>query len=43
MRGAPVEADHILGDMIARGRSQGVDAPYLRAAYAQLSIYAAGL
>jgi 2-dehydropantoate 2-reductase len=43
MRGAPVEADHILGDMIARGHAHGVEAPYLRAAYAQLSIYSAGL
>jgi 2-dehydropantoate 2-reductase len=43
MRGAPVEADHILGDMIARGHAHGVDSPYLRAAYAQLSIYSAGL
>jgi 2-dehydropantoate 2-reductase len=43
MRGAPVEADNILGDMIARGHAHGVDAPYLRAAYAQLSIYSASL
>jgi 2-dehydropantoate 2-reductase len=43
MRGAPVEADHILGDMTARGRAHGVDARFLRAAYAQLSIYSASL
>ena len=43
MRGAPVEADHILGDMIARGRAHGVNAPLLQAAYAQLSIYSASL
>jgi 2-dehydropantoate 2-reductase len=38
-KGAPVEADHILGDMLARGRTHGVAAPILQAAYAQLSIY----
>jgi 2-dehydropantoate 2-reductase len=43
MKGAPVEADNILGDMIARGVAHGVEAPLLRAAYAQLSIYSAGL
>ena len=43
MRGAPVEADNILGDMIARGHAHGVQTPLLCAAYAQLSIYSAGL
>ena len=42
-RGLPVEADHILGDLVERGRRHGVEAPLLRAAYAQLSVYAAGL
>ncbi|WP_263380548.1 ketopantoate reductase family protein [Granulicella paludicola] len=42
MRGAPVEADHILGDMIARGAAKGVKTPLLKAAYAMLSVYAAG-
>ena len=37
MRGAPVEVDHILGDFLAR--SNGVDAPLLRAAFVQLSVY----
>jgi len=37
MRGAPVEVDHILGDLLAR--SNGVDAPLLRAAFVQLSVY----
>lgn len=37
---APVEADHILGDLLAR--AQGVDAPLLRAAYVQLKVYEAG-
>ena len=39
-KGAPVEADHILGDLLAR--AQGVDAPLLRAAYVQLKVYEAG-
>ncbi len=41
MRGAPVEADHILGDLLVRAAAQGVDTPLLTAAYAQLSVYAA--
>lgn len=41
MRGAPVEADHILGDMIARGRTHSVAAPLLTAAHALLSVYSA--
>lgn len=40
---APVEADQILGDMLARGDRHGLSLPLLRAAYAQLSIYMAGL
>lgn len=39
-KGAPVEADHILGDLLAR--AQGVDTPLLRAAYVQLKVYEAG-
>jgi 2-dehydropantoate 2-reductase len=42
-KGAPVEADHILGDMLARGRAHGVSTPLLQAAYAQLSVYSAAL
>jgi len=41
-KGEPVEADHILGDLLARGRAHGVPAPLVTAAYAQLSVYAAG-
>jgi 2-dehydropantoate 2-reductase len=41
MRGAPVEADHILGDLLALAK--GIDAPLLRAAYVQLSVYSASL
>jgi len=42
-KGARVEADQILGDLLERGRRHGVEAPLLRAAYAQLSVYSAGL
>lgn len=37
--GGKVEADHILGDLIARGTAQGLNSPLLRAAYASLKIY----
>jgi 2-dehydropantoate 2-reductase len=40
-RGGPIEADHILGDLIRRGHDHGVAAPLLTAAYAQLSVYSA--
>jgi 2-dehydropantoate 2-reductase len=40
-KGAAVEADHILGDMIARGRTHGIASPLLSAAYAQLAVYSA--
>ncbi len=42
-RGLRVEGDHILGDLVERGRRHGVEAPLLRAAYAQLSVYSSGL
>jgi 2-dehydropantoate 2-reductase len=38
-KGAPVEADHVLGDLLARGEAHGVSAPLLRAAYVQLKVY----
>jgi 2-dehydropantoate 2-reductase len=37
--GKPVEADHIVGDLLARGQSLGVVTPLLDAAYTNLSIY----
>jgi 2-dehydropantoate 2-reductase len=43
IKGAPVEANHILGDMLARGRAHVISSPLLQAAYAQLSVYSAGL
>src|SRR5258708_36743664 len=37
--GAPVEADHIVGDMIARGGAAKVPVPRLRTAYTHLKAY----
>jgi 2-dehydropantoate 2-reductase len=37
--GAPVEADHIVGDMIARGDAAKVPVPKLRIAYTHLKAY----
>ncbi len=36
---APVEADHILGDFIERGRAHGVATPLLKAALVNLRVY----
>jgi 2-dehydropantoate 2-reductase len=41
MQGFSVEADHILGDLIARAQKLGVAVPMLTAAYTTLAIYAA--
>jgi 2-dehydropantoate 2-reductase len=38
-RGAPVEADNILGDLLERGRRNAIDTPLLQAAYVQLAVY----
>jgi 2-dehydropantoate 2-reductase len=37
--GAMVEADHIVGDMIARAKKAGIATPNLRMAYAHLQVY----
>jgi len=37
--GAPVEADHILGDFIERGSARGVTTPLLKAAFVNLRVY----
>jgi len=37
--GAPVEADHVIGDMIARGDAGKVPVPRLRTAYTHLKAY----
>ncbi|HEY5794469.1 MAG TPA: 2-dehydropantoate 2-reductase [Bosea sp. (in: a-proteobacteria)] len=41
--GSSIEADQIIGDLVARGEAAGVTAPLLGAVYAQLSIYQARL
>jgi 2-dehydropantoate 2-reductase len=38
---APVEADHIVGDMVRRAQGFGIDVPYLRVAYSHLQVYQA--
>jgi 2-dehydropantoate 2-reductase len=38
-KGAPVEADHILGDFIERGGARGVATPLLKAAFVNLRVY----
>jgi 2-dehydropantoate 2-reductase len=39
-RGGPTEADHILGDLVARAQAKGIHAPLLRLAYSHLQAYA---
>jgi 2-dehydropantoate 2-reductase len=41
-KGAPVEADHILGDFIERGDKRGVATPLLQAAFVNLRVYQEG-
>ena len=39
-QGAPrVEAEHVIGDLIRRGRERGLDSPLLAAAFAHLQVY----
>jgi len=40
-RGAPIEADHTIGDLLARGSARPVDYPLLQIAYAHLRTYEA--
>ncbi|MFO1079903.1 MAG: 2-dehydropantoate 2-reductase [Reyranellaceae bacterium] len=40
-KGGMVEADHVVGDMIARARKAGIATPNLRLAYAHLQVYLA--
>jgi 2-dehydropantoate 2-reductase len=37
--GSQIEADQIIGDLLARGRSAGIATPLLAAAYAHMSVY----
>lgn len=39
--GGRVEADHVIGDLLARGEAHGVEAPVLRLAHAHLKAYEA--
>ena len=43
IKGAPVEVDHILGDLLRRAVMEGVATPLLNAAFINLQIYQAGL
>jgi 2-dehydropantoate 2-reductase len=38
-KNAPVEADHIIGDLLARGASHDVSTPLLQATYVRLKVY----
>lgn len=40
-QGHRVEADHVIGDLLARGEAQGVETPLLRLTYAHLKAYEA--
>ncbi|HET8764547.1 MAG TPA: ketopantoate reductase C-terminal domain-containing protein, partial [Rhodanobacter sp.] len=37
--GGRIEADHVIGDLLARGAMHGVDTPLLQLAYAHLKAY----
>lgn len=38
-RGGPTEADHVLGDLVARGAALGIEVPLLKLAYSHLQAY----
>jgi ketopantoate reductase len=38
-QGRPIEADQIIGDLLARGAKAGIPTPLLAAAYANMSVY----
>jgi 2-dehydropantoate 2-reductase len=38
-KGLPIEADHIIGDLLARGRKVDLPTPLIAAAYAHLAVY----
>jgi 2-dehydropantoate 2-reductase len=40
-RGAPIEADHMIGDLLHRGQEQAIASPLLRVAHAHLKAYEA--
>ena len=37
--GGPTEADHVIGDMIRRAASHGIETPYLKTAYTHMQVY----
>jgi 2-dehydropantoate 2-reductase len=37
--GSPIEADQIVGDLLARGAKAGVSTPLLAAAYVHMCVY----
>ena len=39
LEGSPIEADQIIGDLLARGAKAGIPTPLLAAAYANMSVY----
>jgi 2-dehydropantoate 2-reductase len=41
--GSPIEADQIVGDLLARGEKAGIATPLLAAAYAHMCVYQLGL
>jgi len=42
-QGSPIEADQIIGDLLARGGKAGIATPLLATAYAHMSVYQRGL
>jgi 2-dehydropantoate 2-reductase len=43
LKGAPIEADQIIGDLLVRGSKSGIATPLIAAVYAHLSVYQARL
>jgi 2-dehydropantoate 2-reductase len=39
LKGAPIEADQIIGDLVERARAAGIETPLLGAVYAHLCVY----
>jgi 2-dehydropantoate 2-reductase len=39
LKGAPIEADQIIGDLVERARASGIETPLLGAIYTNLCVY----
>jgi 2-dehydropantoate 2-reductase len=39
LRGVPIEADQIIGDLLERARAAGIEAPLLGAIWTHLCVY----